>query len=72
MDMKLSDYIMVKDAAAAWGLTERRVAMLLAGGRIPGAVKVGNAWLIPKDAEKPEDRRKYNYRRPKKEEPAHE
>ncbi len=33
---------------------ERR---LCAGGRIPGAVKMATIWLIPKDAEKPADRR---------------
>ncbi len=28
-------------------------------GRIPGAVKMAGVWLIPKEAEKPKDRR-YN------------
>lgn len=28
-----------------------------AGDRIPGAVKIATIWLIPKDAEKPIDRR---------------
>ena len=31
-------------------------------GRIPGAVKMAGVWLIPKEAEKPKDRR---YRGPK-------
>jgi len=26
--------------------------------RIPGAVKMAGVWLIPKDAQRPEDRRK--------------
>ena len=30
---------------------------VFAGGRIPGAVKMATIWLIPKDAEKPADRR---------------
>jgi len=72
MDSKLSDYITVKDAARTWNVTERQVIKYLAHERIPGAMKIGNTWLIPKDAQKPEDRRKYNCRRPKKEETAHE
>ena len=28
-----------------------------AGGRIPGAVKMAGVWLIPKNAEKPLDKR---------------
>lgn len=27
-------------------------------GRIPGAEKIGRVWLIPKDAEKPKDKRR--------------
>ena len=35
----------------------RQINYLCAGGRIPGAVKIATIWLIPKDAEKPADRR---------------
>ncbi len=31
--------------------------LLLRDGRIPGAVKMATIWLIPKNAEKPIDRR---------------
>ena len=51
------DYITLKEAAEKWGVTPRRVNYSCAGGRIPGAVKMANIWLIPKDAEKPVDRR---------------
>ena len=47
----------VKEAAAQWKLTERRVADLCKNGRIIGAVKEGKNWYIPTDAEKPADRR---------------
>lgn len=51
------DYITLKEAAEKWDVTPRRVNYLCAGGRIPGAVKMANIWLIPKDAEKTVDRR---------------
>ena len=51
------DYITLKEAAEKWDVTPRRVNYLCAGWRIPGAVKMANIWLIPKDAEKPVDRR---------------
>ena len=47
----------VKEAAARWGLTERRVAGMCKGGQIAGAFKEGGTWYIPSDAEKPADRR---------------
>ena len=47
------DYMTLKEASEKWGVTPRQINYLCAGGRIPGAV----IWLIPKDAEKPADRR---------------
>ena len=47
------DYV----ASEKWGVTPRQINYLCAGGRIPGAVKKATIWLIPKDAEKPADRR---------------
>lgn len=47
----------VLQAAAAWGITPRRVRILAAEERIPGAVKIGRDWLIPSDATKPTDAR---------------
>ena len=51
------DYMTLKETAEKWGVTPRRVNYSCAGGRIPGAVKMATIWLIPKDAEKPVDRR---------------
>ena len=51
------DYISAKDAALKWGISKRRVQTLCAENRIEGASKVGVFWVIPKDAEKPEDER---------------
>lgn len=49
-------YKTVKEAAEAWGVTIRYVNMCIADGRVSGAVRVGNMWLIPKDAERPVSR----------------
>ena len=51
------DYITVKEANEKWSVTPRRVNYYCAGGRIFGAVKMAGVWLIPKDAEKPLDKR---------------
>ena len=52
------EYISCAEAAAKWGISERRVQKLCEGERIPSAVKFSRVWLIPKDAEKPVDKRK--------------
>ena len=45
MDM---DYMILKEASAKWGVTPRWINYFCSGGRIPGAVKMGMVWLIPK------------------------
>ena len=45
------------DAGKKWNLSNRRIAVLCSEGRIIGAQKIGNTWLIPEDAEKPADAR---------------
>lgn len=52
------DYISVQQAAIKWGISERRIQKLCEESRIDGAVRFGHAWAIPKDAEKPVDKRK--------------
>ena len=54
------EYISCAEAAAKWGISERRVQKLCEDERIPGAVKFSRIWLIPKDAEKPVDGRRKN------------
>jgi predicted site-specific integrase-resolvase len=61
------EYMTVRQTAEKWGISIRQVQTLLKDGRIPGAVQPARDWLIPASAPKPEDRRKYNRRRPKKE-----
>jgi len=52
------EYISVSEAAKKWGISERRVQKLCEENRIPGVAKFSYMWLIPKNAEKPEDGRK--------------
>ena len=51
------DYITIKEAAEKWSVSTRAVTYHVVAGRIPGAVKKGNLWLIPACAPKPADRR---------------
>jgi hypothetical protein len=52
------DYITTKEAAEKWKISERRVQILCKQDKIPGASRLGWAWAIPKDADKPEDGRR--------------
>jgi AraC-like DNA-binding protein len=47
----------VKEAGEKWGLGSRIVTLYCAEGRINGAVKKGNLWLVPANASRPTDRR---------------
>lgn len=48
----------VKEIAELWDIPDSLVTRYCRNGRILGAVKEGRVWLIPADAQKPEDRRK--------------
>lgn len=50
-------FITVKQAAEKWGISDRRVRILCAEGKIPGAYQEGRGWKIPQDAVKPADGR---------------
>lgn len=50
-------YITVKEAAMKWNISDRRVRILCAEGKIPGVTREGRSWMIPTDAKKPEDGR---------------
>ena len=52
------DYLSAKELAEKWNISRRRVQILCEEGRIDGAYKVSEVWIIPEDAEKPVDRRK--------------
>lgn len=51
------EYLSISQMAEKWGLSARRINVLCAEGRIPGATKIGSYWAVPADAEKPKDAR---------------
>ena len=50
-------FMTVKQASEKWGISDRRVRILCAEGKIPRAYQEGRAWKIPIDAIKPADGR---------------
>lgn len=50
-------YITTKEAAKNRGITDRMVVYHCSARRNKGAIKTGNTWLVPADAEKPADGR---------------
>ncbi|MEG1478986.1 MAG: helix-turn-helix domain-containing protein [Clostridiales bacterium] len=51
------EYLTVKEAGEIWNVSGRMVTIYCNNGKIDGAIKKGNLWLIPIDAEKPLDGR---------------
>ena len=50
-------YMTVKQAAEKWEISDRRVRILCAEGKVSGVIREGSRWMIPADARKPEDGR---------------
>ena len=63
-EVYIMEFMTIKEAAEKWHISVRRVQTICNEGNVEGAVKFGGVWAIPKDAEKPADRRvktgKYN------------
>lgn len=55
--VKKNDYMNISEASERWGLSVRRVQDLCKLGAVEGAIRFSHAWMIPKDASKPIDRR---------------
>lgn len=53
----MDDFMTIQQTAEKWGVSIRRVNTLCNEGRIKGAMKFGNTWAVPKNAEKPVDGR---------------
>lgn len=53
----MNGYLRISEISKKWGIKERRINTLCLEGRIEGAVKFGNTWAIPENAEKPKDER---------------
>lgn len=54
------EFMTASQAARLWHISQRRVQILCAEGRIPGVFKLGDAWAIPADSSKPSDSRLKN------------
>lgn len=50
-------YMTASQAAEKWNISQRRVQVLCAQGRIEGVFKLGENWAIPENVEKPNDAR---------------
>lgn len=50
-------FMTVKQASEKWGISDRRIRVLCAEGKIAGAHQEGRGWKIPVDARKPADGR---------------
>ena len=60
------DWITTKEASDLWNVTTRQVQLLCDRGKVKGAEKLGDIWVIPKGTPKPEDGRRKNGRKPMK------
>ena len=50
-------YMTVNQAAEKWEISDRRVRILCAEGKVSGAIREGRRWMIPVDTRKPADGR---------------
>ena len=51
------EYLKICEVAEKWGISQRRLQILCANGKIEGAKRFGRAWMIPDSAKKPLDGR---------------
>lgn len=61
MEVKMN-FLTTVETAEKWNVSRRRVATYCRDGRIDGAVLKGKTWLIPENAEKPQDPRKIRHK----------
>ena len=54
-------FMTANEAAEKWNISHRRVITLCRENRIDNAAMLGNMWIIPIDATKPEDARTLRY-----------
>lgn len=54
----MKDYLSLRETAQKWGVSERRINQYCTEGRIAGAQRIGKAWAIPSNAQKPGDPRR--------------
>ena len=49
------EYLSIRQTSDRWGISPRRIQVLCAQDRVPGAVRIGYSWAIPYNAEQPLD-----------------
>lgn len=59
--MLLLAYMTANEAAEKWSISHRRVLTLCKENRIADVAMLGNMWIIPINAKKPEDARTFRY-----------
>ena len=53
----LKGYITVSEIAKRWKVNPRTIQVMCLKGKIQGAEKIGNMWMIPTETERPVDKR---------------
>lgn len=53
----IDSYVTVNEIAKKWDVKPRTIQMMCLKGKIKGAEKIGNMWMIPIEAERPLDER---------------
>jgi len=51
------EWMTVNEASELWNISGRRVQILCTIGKVPGAQRLGNMWVVPKGTPKPIDGR---------------
>ena len=59
------NWITPREAAEIWEISDRRVQVLCANGKVEGAIRLKGGWFIPKGMSKPPDGRARNGRKSK-------
>ena len=57
-DLMKMEYLTTKELSEKWKISQRRIQIYCKENRIQGAVLKGSVWLIPENAQKPQDPRK--------------
>lgn len=52
------EYLTNKELSEKWKISQRRIQIYCKENRIHGAILKGSIWLIPENAQKPQDPRK--------------
>lgn len=55
---EMFEYMTAQEAAELWGISVRRVQRLCKENRIEGVLNVNRVWLIPRNSQKPIDKRR--------------